>query len=249
VSDPRPPAAPSRRAETRAEPERPAPHRSRLDPDPATHGLALLLACAFSVAFTLALFPPRTHEESFEQAAVRFGYPGPDVFLREIHVRLSNEGVGSRAANRLIGNVRRQKDRATGDRGIPVRPGSRSRGGQGGLSDLAGEAAQSSIGSLRGRRLDLPTVQSEDLVIITLVRPDYPPAAIDQGLEGHVELLALVNVKGEVEDVEIVQSAGHLLDGAATAAVRRCRFEPYRLQGRIQSVYAHFRFNFQLVER
>ena len=240
MSDPRPPAAPR---------PRPARPRRRLDPDPATHGLATLVACALSVAATLIVFPPHARDESFEQAAVRFGYPGPDVFLREIRVRLSSEGVGSRSANRLLGNVRRQKDRATGEEGIPVRPRSRSRGGQGGLSDLPGDALQSSIGSLRGRRLDLPTVQSEDLVIITLVRPDYPPAAIDQGLEGHVELLALVNVEGEVEDVEIVKSAGRLFDGAATAAVRRCRFEPYRLQGRIQSVYAHFRFNFQLLER
>lgn len=223
-------------------------YRSRLDADPVTHGVALLLACAFSVAFTYVVFPPHTHNETFEQAAVRFGYPGPDVFLREINVRLTSEGIGSVAANRLIGNVRRLKDKPVGDQGTPTRPGSR-RGGQGGLSDLAGEATQSSLGSLRGRRLNLPTVQSEDLVIITLVKPDYPRLAIDQGLEGHVELLALVDIEGTVEDVEIVKSAGPLLDGAATAAVRRCRFEPYRLQGRVQSVYAYFRFNFQLVER
>lgn len=228
---------------------RPAGHHSRLDADPVTHGVALLLACAFSVVSTLILFPPHTRDESIEQAAVRFGYPGPDVFLREINVRLTNEGIGSVAANRLIGNVRRLKDKPVGDQGTPTKPGSRRGGGQGGLSDLAGEATQSSIGSLRGRRLNLPTVQSEELVIVTLVKPDYPRMAIDQGLEGRVELLALVNIEGEVEDVEIMKSAGHLLDGAAAAAVRRCRFLPYRLQGRVQSVYAYFRFNFALVER
>lgn len=224
-------------------------YHSRLEADPATHGVALLLACGFSVAFTLLLFPPHTRHQTAEQAAMRFGYPGPDVFLREIRVRLTNEGIGSVSANRLIGNVRRIPHAALGDNGIPAKPGSRRGGGQGGLSDIAGDATESSLGSLRGRHLNLPTVQSEDLVILTLVKPEYPRLAIDQGLEGHVELLALVDVDGKVREVEIVKSATPLLDGAAAAAVRRCVFQPYQPQGRPQAVYAHFRFNFRLVER
>jgi protein TonB len=90
-------------------------------------------------------------------------------------------------------------------------------------------------------------VQSEDLIILELVRPEYPHEAVEQQLAGHVELLALVNERGTVDDVELVQSAGPLLDRAAENAVRRCRFAPYRVGGRPHSVYANFRFNFTLV--
>jgi TonB family protein len=36
------------------------------------------------------------------------------------------------------------------------------------------------------------------------------------------------------------------LDRAATSAVWNCRFRPYQHEGRIQEVYAMFRFSFRI---
>ena len=228
---------------------RPKEFQTRLDHDPVTHGLGALLANLVGLGVVFALFPPQTQQETFEEAAARFGYEGPTQYVREIRVRLTNEGVGSVTARRLVGGLQRIPDRPLGERGTPVAPGARRGGGQGGRSDLPGSADESSVGSLRGRRLNLPTVQSEQLIIVDLVRPDYPDLAIRQGIEGRVELLALVNTRGRVEDIEIVKSGGPLLDEAASKAVRRCRFLPYRVNGRVQAVYADFRFNFTLLDR
>ena len=90
-------------------------------------------------------------------------------------------------------------------------------------------------------------MQSEDLIILELVRPEYPREAVEQGVIGHVELIALVNESGTVDDVEFVISAGPLLDDASERAVRQCRFLPYQRNGRPQAVYANFRFNFTLL--
>ena len=180
---------------------------------------------------------------------MRFGYPGPTRFEREIRVRLTEESIQARPANRLMGGIQRLPAVAQADQGTPTRAGSRRRAGQGGQSRFPGLDLESVLGSIRHHRFDLPTVQSEELVIVSLVKPDYPPVAIEQGLEGRVELLALVNTRGLVEDVEILRSAGALLDGAASMAVRRCRFAPYRIGGRAQSVYANFKFNFTLLDR
>lgn len=224
-------------------------YRTRLDHDPVAHGLGVLLANLIGLLVVFAAFPPHTHDETFEEAAERFGYEGPTQYVREIRVRLTNEGVGSVSAHRLLGSVERRPDRPLGEEGTPVPPRVRRGGGQGGRSEFPGTADESSVGSLRGRRLNLPTVQSEQLIIVDLVKPEYPEVAIRQGLEGRVELLALVDTRGRVEDIEIVKSGGPLLDEAAAKAVRRCRFLPYRVNGQVQAVYANFRFNFTLLDR
>jgi len=55
----------------------------------------------------------------------------------------------------------------------------------------------------------------------------YPEAAIQQGLEGNVLVLLLVDEHGEVVAARVEQSSGHpLLDDAAVRAVRRLRALP-----------------------
>jgi TonB family protein len=212
-------------------------------------GYSLLMACAISVALTLLLFPPALRHQRLDEIALRFGYPGPTRYEREIRVRLTGEGVAIPAQNRLLGNLLRVPDATPGPAGRPTPPGS-VRGPRGaGPSGLGGLGYDELTTTSRHRRFDLPTVQSEELVILTLVKPDYPRVAIEQGIEGRVELLALVDTVGAVREVEILKSAGRLLDGAAAMAVRRCRFQPYARDGRVQSVYANFRFNFTLLDR
>ncbi len=61
------------------------------------------------------------------------------------------------------------------------------------------------------------------------VRPRYPEAARQRGIEGTVLLKVWVTEQGRVEAVEVSRSAGYQdLDQAAMEAVRRWRFEPAR---------------------
>ena len=61
------------------------------------------------------------------------------------------------------------------------------------------------------------------------VRPSYPASARRLGIQGTSLLRVFVAADGKVGDVVVQESAGHPdLDQAATAAVRRWRFEPAR---------------------
>lgn len=66
--------------------------------------------------------------------------------------------------------------------------------------------------------------------LLQRISPVYPHTAISQGLEGQVELLAVVTSKGTVEKVRRV-SGSPLLVQAATDAVKRWRYEPFRADG------------------
>jgi len=59
------------------------------------------------------------------------------------------------------------------------------------------------------------------------VRPPYPAAARQRGIQGMTLLRVHVETDGRVGDVAVQQSAGHVeLDRAASDAVRQWRFEP-----------------------
>lgn len=63
--------------------------------------------------------------------------------------------------------------------------------------------------------------------------PNYPRAAVAQGLEGTVLLRLHVSNRGDVVDVEIIRSSGHgVLDRAAVDAVTRWKGSPARRWGR-----------------
>jgi len=228
--------------------DRTSEYHSRLDSDPRTTGVSIALACLLTYLATLLVFPPSRHSESIEEAILRFGYPGPTRYSREIRVRLTREGLAPSPPNRILGGIRKVPDQPQGAEGTPAPPKSRHPSSRQ-SPDLAGLSREGTIGSLLRHRFDLPTVQSEELVIVTLVKPEYPAQAVERNIEGRVELLALVNEQGTVDAVEIVKSAGALLDQAATSAVRRCRFVPYKVGGKVQAVYADFKFNFTLLER
>jgi TonB family protein len=90
-------------------------------------------------------------------------------------------------------------------------------------------------------------MRSEDLVIEQLVKPEYPPDAQDRNIEGLVAIVALVDTTGAVTQVDLMSSPGERqLEEAAMAAVRKCRFRPYRLDGRLSEVRAVFRFAFRM---
>ncbi|MEZ4464293.1 MAG: energy transducer TonB [bacterium] len=75
----------------------------------------------------------------------------------------------------------------------------------------------------------------------------YPAAARGRGVQGHVIMRLLVGEAGEVERVKVVEAepAG-VFEAGAQDAMRRCRFEPARYQGRPVKVWAEQRVVFKL---
>ncbi len=112
-----------------------------------------------------------------------------------------------------------------------------------GVSDAGRDLVARAIAS-RGH---VPIFQSSDLIIETLVRPQYPEDARARGIEGHVAVLAHVDTLGRVVEAEVMNTSGEgTLDAASRSAVMQCKFRPYRDGDRSQDVYAVFRFSFRI---
>ena len=77
------------------------------------------------------------------------------------------------------------------------------------------------------------------------VRPEYPDAARQAGVQGTVVLNALVNAEGAVTQVKTV-SGPDALAVAATDAVRWWRYEPYLVNGQPVTVETTITVNFRL---
>ena len=79
------------------------------------------------------------------------------------------------------------------------------------------------------------------------VRPVYPPAMRDAGLEGVVALTALIDVEGRVSSVRVIGSPAHPdLGKAAADAVRQWRFSPTLLNGETVEVLMNVSVAFSL---
>lgn len=70
-------------------------------------------------------------------------------------------------------------------------------------------------------------------VVLKKVETVYPIEAQKQGIEGKVVLKVFVSEKGEVPNIEIVESSGHdSLDQAAIDSVKRWIFIPADVNGK-----------------
>ena len=79
------------------------------------------------------------------------------------------------------------------------------------------------------------------------VRPVYPPAMRDAGLDGVVSLTALIDVEGLVSSVRVIGSPAHPdLGRAAADAVRQWRFSPTLLNGEAVEVLMNVSVAFSL---
>jgi protein TonB len=77
--------------------------------------------------------------------------------------------------------------------------------------------------------------------------PDYPRACLATGRGGQVIIEALIDQRGRVSSVELLQRADcSALDQAALEAVRERRYEPGRLEGRAVEVLAIIRVDSRL---
>ena len=86
---------------------------------------------------------------------------------------------------------------------------------------------------------------SEKPVEVKRVNPVYPELAKKAGIEGTVVVKALVNTKGDVEQVEVIKSHP-LLDDAAIAAAKQFKFKPGKQRDKFVKVWMSIPFNFRL---
>lgn len=217
----------------------------------ARERVSLLTVVTSSALFGLligpTLFPPlQKVVNKMLPEAMRFGYEGQEQYVRRIELIQS---AGNAARLQQVGRVEPKAERRGGEtdgersehpHAKPVvRPGVRG----------PGTSAEDLISRTVSRLADVPVVQSEDLVIEVLVRPEYPNALLERDVEGRVTVQALVDTIGKVVDVQVMSSSGEdLFERAAEAAVWQCRFRPYRRAGALSEVYAVFRFSFKIYD-
>jgi TonB family protein len=100
---------------------------------------------------------------------------------------------------------------------------------------------------LAPRTTSKATMQSEDFAILKLVPPIYPEISIMQNVEGRIRVRALVDKKGEVEDIKVVESGVDLFcEEAVRTALMQWRFKPYRKFGRTVPFTVLVPFRFEL---
>jgi TonB family protein len=103
-----------------------------------------------------------------------------------------------------------------------------------------------------------PSVNEGDLVemvtgvtkpeVITRTKPNYPPAALKQKVEGTVVLSLLVTEGGKVGDVKVLRPAGGAtgLNEAAIAAVKKWTFRPALKAGKKVKIWVTYPIVFKL---
>ena len=201
-------------------------------------GVAVVLLGVLVLASQPAL---RRH---FPLVAQRFGFEGRDRYVQRI--LLETLGPLRLDAGHEMALVRQQAVRG----GIRTRPHSHEPLAQPETRARRpgpGESSEDLLTRAREIYRSAPVVQSEDLVIERLVKPQYPEDARSRNIEGKVAVVALVDTTGSVAQVDVIGSTGERqLEKAATEAVWQCRFRPYRVNGEVQQVYAMFRFAFRI---
>jgi protein TonB len=112
-------------------------------------------------------------------------------------------------------------------------------GGTGDASTLPGAG--------RGDEILIPGVNGVlPPVLIRRVEPEYPEAARRLHMEGVCVLRAVITASGAVEEIQVVKSAGPLLDAAAATAVRRWIYQPATRDKRAVAVYLDVTVSFAL---
>lgn len=93
-----------------------------------------------------------------------------------------------------------------------------------------------------------PEPRFRELIPGRYITPDYPAAALREGVEGYVIVTFTVTEEGVVEDVAVRESsAPGVFDGEAQRAATRLRFEPRLIDGEPVAVEdVEYRFDWSL---
>lgn len=76
--------------------------------------------------------------------------------------------------------------------------------------------------------------------------PDYPPAAIEQGLEAAVKIRVHIDAEGNVTNVEVIEPVGNGFDEAAVNAAMQYKFTPAEWDGVPGPIVVETAINFVL---
>ena len=87
-----------------------------------------------------------------------------------------------------------------------------------------------------------------DPVRIKRVNPKYPQRAQEEGAEAKVKLRAVIQVNGTVTDLKVLEctNKGLGFEKAAIKAVKRWKYQPARVDGRIRAVFITINVEFSL---
>ncbi len=120
-----------------------------------------------------------------------------------------------------------------------------------GGNNLAGERSGTGSGNGAGNGEGSGTGQAGTPLIQARYRetpqPHYPDSARREGKEGRVLLRVLVDEEGRTKAIEVNTSSGHhMLDQAATEALKKWRFVPARVSGIPIETWVKVPIEFQL---
>jgi TonB family protein len=109
-----------------------------------------------------------------------------------------------------------------------------------------GVAAPSAGNEALGPRRILVGGNVQATKLIRQVKPPYPEEARAAGVQGAVELSAVIAADGRLAAIRVVKSLGYGLDEAAMSAVSQWRYEPTLLNGRPVEVTTNISVEFKL---
>jgi TonB family protein len=84
--------------------------------------------------------------------------------------------------------------------------------------------------------------------LISMVRPDYPPAARDSGIEGTVHLQGIIGIDGALAGLRVISITDPELAAAAIESVRQWRYRPALLNGTPVEVITEIDVDFRLTQ-
>ena len=176
---------------------------------------------------------------------VRFGYEGPDRYVERIQLQTQSRDQLPMVD---LGHVEQLPTRRGGGGGLHPGPrGNRTQVRRVSTTTGPGDDDVTRLAAARARMASVPLVQSSELVIESMVQPEYPEVLHQQGIEGRVAVMALIDTTGHVADVSVVSPSGHeQFEESALLALRQAKFRPYRSEGATQEVYALIRYRFRI---
>ena len=207
--------------------------------------IAASLAFGGLLSLVAQTLPPfRRPMRNLLNEPARFGYEGPDQFVRRItlqQVRGTDQGTLE------LGSIDTRSARAGG--AVQARatknpraiPDVRSTQVGPGTSDV--DLLQRAV----SRLANIPVVRSEDLILEYGLTPLYPKDEYDKDIEGRVKLQVLIDTTGRVVDVQLLASTGVAsFERSAAEAVWQYKFRPYRQGGVTIEVYVDVPFVFRI---
>jgi protein TonB len=159
----------------------------------------------------------------------------PKVVLKSVNA----PQIQTKEAREVFGASRESyTDSSLGTEGVEAKKG----------NTLAKEVDQTKLLDSDATSLPVPTEEylvSEMPSVLSEVRPDYPKEAREKKLEGIVSMDVLIDDKGLVRQVSIIEGPSLFREGAIKA-MKRFRFRPARVDTKPVSVRIRYMLNFKL---